>query len=170
MRFKEVDIKKSNEFNPFVTLGDDWGLLTAGDTDKYNTMTIAWGSFGVMWNKPVLTVVVRPQRYTKEFVDNFDLFTVSFFRPQEDFRKALQLLGTKSGRDCDKITESGLTPLFVDGTVAFEEANTIYICKKLHGGQQLDASKFVDLSLDSSIYPDKDYHYFYIGEILKILQ
>jgi len=167
MNFKEIDIK-TLKINPFVMLNDEWGLLTAGDTQKHNTMTIAWGSFGVMWHKPVLTVVLRPQRYTKEFVDNLDLFTVSFF--PETYKKALQLLGTKSGRDCDKISESALTPLFIDDTAAFEEAHTIFVCKKLHGGQQLDASKFIDLSLDFDMYPDKDYHYFYIGEVVKVLQ
>jgi len=167
MSFKEVDVN-SLSVNPFVMLNDEWGLLSAGDSSRFNTMTIAWGSMGVMWHKPVLTVVVRPQRYTYEFVEKLDLFTVSFY--PDSYRKALTLLGTKSGRDCDKITESGLTPLFVDGSVAFEEAHTVFVCKKLHGGQQLDASKFVDLSLDSAMYPDKDYHYFYIGEVLKVLQ
>jgi len=167
MSFKEVDVN-SLSVNPFVMLNDEWGLLSAGDSLRFNTMTIAWGSFGVMWHKPVLTVVVRPQRYTYEFVEKLDLFTVSFY--PDSYKKALTLLGTKSGRDCDKITESGLTPLFVDGSVAFEEAHTVFVCKKLHGGQQLDASKFVDLSLDSAMYPDKDYHYFYIGEVLKVLQ
>jgi len=167
MVFKEIDFK-SLSINPFVMLNDEWGLLSAGDASKFNTMTIAWGSFGVMWSKPVLTVVVRPQRYTYEFVESLDLFTVSFY--PEKYKKALTLLGTKSGRDCDKIAESGLTPLFLDGTVAFEEAYTVFVCKKLHGGQQLDASKFVDLSLDSEIYPDKDYHYFYIGEVVKVLE
>ena len=166
MAFSEVDIK-SLSINPFVMLNDEWGLLSAGDASRYNTMTIAWGGFGVMWHKPTITVVVRPQRYTYEFVEKLDLFTVTFF--PDEYRKALQLLGTKSGRVCDKITESGLTPLFVDGTVAFEEAHTVFVCRKLHGGQQLDASKFVDLSLDSAIYPDKDYHYFYMGEVLKVL-
>ena len=166
MGFKEIDIK-SLEINPFVLLNDEWGLLSAGNETAYNTMTISWGSFGVMWNKPVVSVVIRPQRYTKEFVDKLDLFTVSFF--PGSYKKALQLLGTKSGSECDKITESGLTPFFIDGSVAFDEANMIFICKKLHGGQQLDASKFVDLNIDSTMYPDKDYHYYYTGEAIKLL-
>jgi len=149
-------------------LEKEWGLLSAGTKDKYNTMTIAWGSVGVMWNKPVFTVVVRPQRYTKEFMDNQDMFTVSFY--PESCRKALELLGTKSGRDCDKISESGLTPFFTNETVAFEEAHTIYVCRKLHGGQPLDPSFFIDAGLDNAMYPKKDYHYFYIGEIEKVLQ
>ena len=167
MQFKEVDIK-TLKLNPFVLLNDDWGLLSAGDAAKHNTMTIAWGSLGIMWAKPVFSVVVRPQRYTKEFMDNNDLFTVSFF--PDGYRKALNILGTKSGRDCDKIAESGLTQFFPEGTVAFEEANMIFICKKLHGGQQLDPEVFKDNCLDSMNYPKKDYHYYYTGEIIKILQ
>jgi len=165
--FKEVSYESLN-VNPFVMLKDEWGLLSAGDAEKHNTMTIAWGGFGVMWNKPTMTVVVRPQRYTKEFIDNSDLFTVSFF--PDGHKKALGILGTKSGRDCDKIAESGLTPIFVDDQLAFEEANLVFICRKMHGGQQLDASKFVDKSLDAENYPDSDHHYFYIGEVVKVLQ
>ena len=167
MSFKEIDLK-SLKINPFVMLKDEWALLTAGNEEKHNTMTIAWGSLGVMWNKPVFVVVVRPQRYTKEFIDNNEMFTVSFF--SDEYNNALQLLGTKSGKDCDKIAESGLTTMFSDGTVAFEEAHTIFVCKKLHGGQQLDPAAFIDKSIDSTIYPDKDYHYYYTGEIVKVLQ
>jgi len=165
--FKEVDAN-TLKLNPFVMLNEDWGLLSAGDAEKHNTMTIAWGSLGIMWAKPVFSVVIRPQRYTKEFVDSNELFSVSFF--PDGYRKALNILGTKSGKDCDKIAESGLTPFFPDGTVAFEEANMIFICKKLHGGQQLDPTVFIDKSLDSVMYPKKDYHYYYTGEIVKVLQ
>ena len=167
MSFQEIDVK-TLELNPFVMLDDEWALLTAGNQKKFNTMTISWGSMGVMWGKPVFTVVVRPQRYTKEFVDNNDIFTVSFY--PDKYKKALGILGTKSGRDTDKISESALTPLYMDDTVAFEEAHTIFICKKLHGGQQLDPSTFIDASLDSTIYPGKDYHFYYTGEIVKVLQ
>jgi len=167
MSFQEIDLKML-ELNPFVMLDDKWALLTAGNPEKFNTMTISWGSMGIMWSKPVFTVVIRPQRYTKEFVDNHDFFTVSFY--PDTWKKALEMLGVKSGRDTDKISESELTPLYVESTVAFEEAHTIFICKKLHGGQQLDPSAFIDASLDSTIYPDKDYHFYYTGEIVKVLQ
>ena len=166
MSFKELDIKEL-KINPFVMLNDEWALLSAGNAQKHNTMTIAWGSMGIMWAKPIFVVVVRPQRYTKEFIDNNEMFAVSFY--PEKYRKALQLLGTKSGRDCDKIAESALTPFYLDNTVAFEEAHTVFICKKLHGGQQLNPADFVDKSIDTAIYPDKDYHYYYTGEVVKVL-
>ena len=166
MSFKELDIKEL-KINPFVMLNDEWALLSAGNAQKHNTMTIAWGSMGIMWAKPIFVVVVRPQRYTKEFIDNNEMFSVSFYH--EKYRKALQLLGTKSGRDCDKISESSLTPLYLDNTVAFEEAHTIFVCKKLHGGQQLDPVDFIDKGIDTTVYPDKDYHYYYTGEVVKVL-
>jgi len=167
VKFKEINIE-SLKINPFVMLNKEWGLLSAGNAERYNTMTIAWGSMGVMWNKPTFVVVVRPQRFTKEFVDSNEMFTMSFF--PSSCNNALQILGTKSGRDCDKVLESGLTPLFLDSAVAFEEAHTIFVCKKLHGGQQLNPVNFTDKSIDAKIYPDKDYHYYYTGEIVKVLQ
>ena len=167
MSFKEVSVK-SLAINPFAMLDDEWALLSAGNQEKHNAMTISWGNMGVMWARPIFTVVVRPQRYTKEFIDALDMFAVSFY-PAE-FRKALEILGSKSGRSCDKISESALTPLYVGGTVTFEEAHTIFICRKLHGGQQLDPLKFVESDLDHTFYPTKDYHYYYTGEVLSVLQ
>ena len=167
MLFTEVSIE-SLMINPFAMLNDEWALLSAGSPEKHNAMTISWGYMGVMWAKPVFTVVVRPQRYTKEFVDAQDMFAVSFY-PAE-YRKALEILGSKSGRSCDKISESALTPLHAGGTVAFEEAHTIFVCRKLHGGQQLNPEYFVDSSVDQAMYPDKDYHFYYTGAIVKVLQ
>ena len=164
--FKEIDIK-ALKINPFAMLDDEWALVSAGNAGKFNTMTISWGAMGIMWNKPVALVFLRPQRYTKEFLDSLDLFTVSFY--PADYKKALEILGAKSGRDSNKISESGLTPYFVDGTVAFGEAHTVFVCRKLFGGQQLEASKFVDARLDTAMYPDKDHHFLYFGEIKKAL-
>lgn len=166
MAFQEMDLK-TMQINPFTLLNDEWGLVSAGTAEKYNTMTVSWGTLGIMWNRPISIIFLRPQRYTKEFVDNLDLYTLSFY-PKE-YKKALGILGSKSGRDGDKIKESGLTPYFLDDTIAFKEAHTIYICRKLFGGQQLDASKFTNLNLDSEFYPAKDYHYAYFGEIEKVL-
>ena len=110
------------EFNTdiFAQYNKKWALLTAGDNDSFNTMTISWGGLGTLWNKPVATTYVRTSRYTHEFLDNNDYFTVSFF--PEEYKKQLGVLGSKSGRDMDKIHDSGLTPKSVDGSVTFEEA------------------------------------------------
>lgn len=127
MGFREVKIEEL-QFNPFTKIGKEWLLITAGDSEKFNTMTASWGGVGVYWGKNVVTTYIRPQRYTKEFVDSNDTFTVAFF--DETYREALNICGTISGRDINKIEKAGLTPYFVDDTVAFEEANVIIVCKK----------------------------------------
>ena len=113
MAFKEVDIKSLN-FNPFTKIGSEWMLITAGDESGCNTMTASWGGLGVLWGKNVATCYIRPQRYTKKFVDANDTFTLSFYGPE--YKQALSICGSKSGRDCDKVKEAGLTPYFTDGT------------------------------------------------------
>ena len=129
MSFREVNIE-TLEFNPFTKIGEEWMLITAGDEKKHNTMTASWGGVGILWGKSVATAYIRPQRYTREFVDEQELFTLSFY--DETYRKALNLCGSRSGRDCEKEKEAGLTPYYVDGTTAFEEANMIFVCRKLY--------------------------------------
>ena len=165
MAFHEVPIE-SLEFNPFKKISKQWMLITAGDEKKSNTMTASWGGLGIMWGKNVATAYIRPNRYTKEFVDVNDTFTISFF--DESYRKALNICGSVSGRDKDKIKEAGLTPYFVDGTAAFEEANLILVCKKMYHGDILPEN-FEDEKIDTKWYPQKDYHTMYISEILKVL-
>ena len=166
MPFKEIDYKDL-QLNPFNMFLSEWGLVSAGGEQSHNTMTVGWGTLGILWGKPVAIVFIRPQRFTKEFVEQHAAFTLSFY-PGE-YRKALEVLGTKSGRDCDKIAESGLTPYYVDDVLAFQEAHTIMVCKKIFGGQQFDASQFIDTGLATRIYPDEDFHYLYVGEIEKVL-
>jgi len=165
MLFAETDVK-TMKVNPFAMLNDEWALVSAGTPANYNTMTVSWGMMGTMWNKAAVMVFIRPQRYTKEFVDRSDTFTLSFY-PKE-YKKVLGLLGTKSGRDGDKVKESGLTPFFMDNAVAFEEAHTLFVCRKLFGGQPLDDTKFVDPTLESAFYPEKDFHHIYFGEVVKV--
>lgn len=165
MSFKEMKIEEL-QMNPFTKIGKEWTLITAGDAEKHNTMTASWGGVGVLWNKNVAMVYIRPQRYTKEFVDSNETFTLTFF--DEKYRNALTLLGRKSGRDGDKIAEAGLTPCEIDGTTAFEEANLVLVCRKLYA----DAIKpecFIDGEVDGKNYPEKDYHTMYIAEIEKVL-
>lgn len=165
MKFKEVKLEQL-EFNPFTKIGSEWMLITAGNEAGYNTMTASWGGMGVMWGKNVVTTYIRPQRYTKKFVDENDIFTVSFYNPE--YRKALNICGTLSGRDCDKVAEAGLTPLFIDGTTAFEEANMIFVCRKLYC-DSMPAENFLDKENDQKWYPNKDYHTMYVSEIVKVL-
>jgi len=165
MAFREIKIEEL-EMNPFTKIGKQWMLITAGNEEGCNTMTASWGGVGVMWGKSAATAYIRPQRYTKEFVDREEMFTLSFY--PEECRKALSLCGSVSGRDCDKIKDAGLTPYYVDGTAAFEEAELILICKKMYEGK-IDPAGFVDESIDEKWYPQKDYHTMYIAEIVKVL-
>ena len=163
--FKEISYKDLS-FTPFNKIGEEWMLITAGDAKKYNTMTASWGALGFIWQKPSATVYIRPQRYTKEFVDNADLFTISFYG--KEYKKALALCGAKSGRDIDKSKETGLTPYFVDGTTAFEQASMIMLCKKAFHTPMPEAG-FDMKGHTAEFYPDKDFHIMYIGEILKVM-
>ncbi|UWD50367.1 flavin reductase [Clostridioides difficile] len=165
MGFKEVKIEEL-QFNPFTKIGKEWLLITAGNSDKFNTMTASWGGVGVYWSKNVVTTYIRPQRYTKEFVDNNDTFTIAFF--DEKYREALNICGTISGRDINKVEKAELTPYFVDDTVAFEEANMIMVCKKLYH-DTMPPENFDAKENDEKWYPNKDYHTMYISEVVKVL-
>ena len=116
--------------NVFKLIGKDWMLITAGTHDSFNTMTASWGGMGVLWNKKVCFSVVRPTRYTYSFLETSDTYTLSFFSSR--FRKALMLCGTKSGRNVDKVKESGLTPVFDGDAIFFTQARLVYECKKLY--------------------------------------
>jgi flavin reductase (DIM6/NTAB) family NADH-FMN oxidoreductase RutF len=146
-----------------------WFLLTSGDfaAGRFNAMTVSWGSMGVMWNRPFVQVVVRPVRYTYEFIEQFDTFTLCAF-PKE-YHAALQLLGTKSGRDGDKIAESGLTPIPSTRVAApgYAQAELVLECRKMYW-DDITPDHFLDLALDKN-YPGKDYHRIYFGEILTVL-
>ena len=145
-----------------------WLLLTAGDfaAGHFNTMTVGWGSLGTMWGRPFAQVVVRPHRYTYGFMEQYDTFTLCTF--PEKYRRAVTLLGTKSGRDGDKIAEAGLTPIGSTQIAApgFAEAKLIIECRKIYW-DDLDPANFVDPSIDNH-YAQKDYHRIYFGQILAI--
>ena len=169
MNFKEIDIKDLS-LNPVTMFSESWPLLTAGSkVSGFNTMTISWGHIGSIWSVPsdgTITVYVRPHRYTKQFMDSNDLFTVSIL--PSDYKKALGYLGRVSGRDEDKVYNTGILPLFKEGFTYFGEATMVFVCRKLYHSPML-ADGFVDKTLMDKHYPDKDYHTMYIGEIIKIL-
>lgn len=152
--------------NAFSTIGKDWLLVTAEVDDRVNTMTASWGGFGVMWHKDVAFIFIRPQRYTKEFVDGSSGLSLCVL--EDGFRRELSYLGTVSGRDEPKIAKAGLVVCHEDGVPYFEQSRLVMICRKLFS-QQLDPRCFVDKELDQKIYPDKDYHFMYVCEVERVL-
>lgn len=165
MDFKNLNVDDF-KCNPFSKIGKDWMLISSGTEEKFNTMTASWGGLGVMWGKNVAFTFIRPQRYTKEFVDSNERFSLCFF--DDSYRKSLSYLGSVSGRDENKIEKCGLTHCFVDGVPCFEEANCILICKKLYV-QEMTPNCFIDDSLDVKFYENNDYHFMYVSEIEKVL-
>ncbi len=154
------------QLNPFTAIGKDWMLVCAANAGKTNAMTAAWGGFGVMWRKNVAFVVLRPQRYTKEFVDASDAFSLNFFGSAR--RETMNYFGTVSGRDEDKIAKSGLTLASGEAAPYFAEAHTAVICKKLFA-QPYAPESFLAKELITDLYPDNDFHTLYIAEVVKIL-
>jgi flavin reductase (DIM6/NTAB) family NADH-FMN oxidoreductase RutF len=146
-------------------IGNQWMLITAGNRDSFNMMTASWGGIGILWNKPVAFCFVRPQRYTFEFMEKYENFTLSFY--DEGYRSALNLCGSHSGREIDKVKETGLTPAFDDKAVYFDEAKLVLICRKLYS-QDFEASSFFDKELLNN-YKTGDYHRMYVSEIEKVL-
>lgn len=162
MSFTKINIDKQS-FNPFDLIGKQWMLVSAGTEEKWNTMTASWGGVGVIWGKPSATCYIRHSRYTKEFVDNSEYFTLSFL--QDGYRDALSVLGSKSGRDMDKMHGSGLTPTFVDGHPTFAEAELVLVCRKRCKSEIAPEDILQQETLDKW-YGDQDYHTMYIGEIV----
>lgn len=166
MAFREAAIE-SLEFNPFQKISKEWMLITAGDEEKSNTMTASWGGLGIMWGKNVATAYIRPQRYTKEFVDREEVFTLSFL--PEEYREVLRVCGSVSGKNVEnKWEDAGLHPYYVDGTTAVEEAEMVFVCRKLYA-QDMKPEHFTDTECDGKWYPNHDYHTMYIAEITKVL-
>ncbi len=164
-QYKEIN-PTDLQGNPFQLIGKDWMLVTAKNGDNINTMTASWGGMGVMWNKNVAVCVLRPQRYTKKFIDATNRFSLSFY--DDSFKADLTYVGRHSGNDDpDKIEKTNLNPLEIDGVPYFEDANMVLVCKKLYV-QEMDPAGFVEKDLDEKNYPSKDYHFMYVAEIEKM--
>ena len=156
---------KNFKIAPLYMLDKEWALLTCKDNDKFNMMTISWGGFGTLWHKPIVTIYIRPSRYTYELIEKNDYFTISFY--DEEYKKDLGVLGTKSGCDIDKMSCTKLTPEYINNIVTFKEAKLTIICKKIY---------FQDLEIENipkderdKFYSTEPVHRMYIGEVIDVI-
>ena len=148
----------------FTKLDKEWAVLTAGTIEDHNGMTVSWGGMGTLWGKPVVTVYVRPNRHTFGYIESNEYFTLSFFDAQ--YRKALGLMGSLSGRDTDKEAQAGLTAVQAGQGVSFEQAQTTLVCRKLYYND-LDPENIPQEVMDSC-YSGDPIHRMYIGEVVEI--
>lgn len=164
-KFKEIHPQDAIAENVFNKIGKQWMLITAKSGESVNTMTASWGTLGVLWGRPVAICYIRPQRYTFPIVEESDSLSLSFLG--EEYRSALRLCGTLSGRDVNKFEASGLSLAEDNGTPYVDESETVLICKKLYA----DLLKKDAFTSDEPLshYPNDDFHKFYICEIEKIL-
>ena len=161
--YKEISPKEIDK-NFISLIADEWALLSAGNEGAYNMMTVSWGFAGEIWGNDSVIALVRPQRYTLEFMEKSDYFTLSFYGDNKQIHK---VCGSMSGRDVDKAALTGLTPVFSDNTVYFEQARLVLVCKKQYA-DTLKRENFCD-SAPLSNYEQNDFHKFYIGKIEKVL-
>ncbi len=167
MALKEIDISTLN-FNPFTLIDDSWFLITAGNEKAYNTMTASWGHMGNIWGKKRYTfnAYVRPQRYTKKFMDSNEFYTICFF--DKKYQKDLAYLGSHSGKDEDKVKKTYLSPIHTEDYTYFKEAKYVFICKKIYQAP-IKEEYFKDEKVLEEAYPLRDFHDMYVGEIIKVL-
>lgn len=154
------------EISIFDVFNKDWALVTAGTMESFNTMTVSWGGLGTLWGRDVATIYVKPIRFTHEFLDKNDYFTVSFF--PDGYRDDLTVLGTKSGRDGDKVALTKLTPTAVEGAVGFKEAKCTLLCKKIY--RQDLKRELMPAEVVERIYTPEEPHTMYIGEVIKVFE
>ena len=159
------------KYDVFQMFNDRWALATAGSIEDYNTMTIAWGSMGTIWGpphqgKPILTIYVSPARYTYSYLEKNDYFTVSFF--PEAYRKDLGILGSKSGRDGDKVVLTSLEPVSIENGVDFKQAELTFVCRKLYS-HQFEKNQ-VPPEVADWIYNRMPPHTMFLGEVVDVIE
>lgn len=164
--FKEISPYNIPD-NVFKLLDKDWMLITAGTPQDFNPMTASWGHLGILWNLPIAIAYIRPQRHTFGFANKSDCYTLSFFA--EEHRDILKFCGSRSGRDHDKVKETGLKPLFTEtGGIYYEQARLVMECRKVYQ-DQLKPEHFIDPSIAKKNYPKDDFHTFYMGKVIRCL-
>lgn len=157
---------KELDKNLFQLMSKQWGVITVQCDEKVNAMTASWIQAGHLWNKDVVTIYVRPQRYTNAFIQKSEFFSVAFFK--EEYRKDLAYLGNSSGKDEDKLAHCNMTTRIWNGAPIIEQAEMIFVCRKLYQGK-INESEFIDRELMDLRYPEKDFHFVYTAEIVEIL-
>lgn len=166
MQRQEIPVEQV-VIRPFDLWSTSWGLLACGNfaARQFNCMTVGWGSMGVMWRRPFLMVVVRPTRYTYQFMEQTDNFTLCVF-PLE-YHPQLEMLGQRSGREMDKVNASGLTPIAASrvSSPIFQEAELAIECRKIYF-DDFDPGRFL-ADYIHGLY-NRDYHRMYFGEILAV--
>lgn len=168
---KQTDLSRLAKEDIISIIGKEWMLITAGDIQHFNTMTASWGGVGFLWGKPVAFVFIRPERYTHDFVEQYDRLTLTFF--DEADKDILNFCGTKSGRDYDKVKETGLRPVATpSGNVSFEQARLTIEGRKLYK-TRLTADGFIDKAALERWYHDKPgggLHDVYVVEIENVFE
>lgn len=169
MTLKQLDpLKLDGKYIDMI--GNDWMLVTSGNLDSFNMMTASWGFLGFMWGLPSATIFVRPTRYTKEWIEKTHSFTLTLF--PDKYKKILSTLGSKSGRDMDKMKDSGLTPIGLPtGDVTYKEATLTIVCRVMYK-QPLAEKGFIDPTIMPKWYPlgADDLHTMYIAQIQAVYQ
>ena len=150
----------------FSRFNEKWALLTAGEPEDFNGMTVSWGGLGTLWGRPVATVYVKPLRYTWQYLEKYGFFTLSFY--PEEYRSDLMIMGTKSGRDGNKTALTRLTPVPLEHAVTFAQAEATLVCRKLYW-QDLERAHMPQEVVEK-IYTPEEPHRMYIGEVLEILK
>lgn len=168
---------EDRSWKAFDLFRNRWALVCAGTPERFNCCTVGWGSLGTLWSRPVVTVYLHPARYTTDFMLDSETFTVSLYPPER--RRALGILGSRSGRDGDKVAAAGLTPVPLGGSVTFAEATTTFLCRKLYEGRfekEGLASDIRDLYISQprAFPPDADGdwqpHWIFVGEVIEVAE
>lgn len=161
------------KINPFDIEGNsiklfkvDSPIVVFGDIEKHNGLTVAWGNLGCLWSKEMATVFVKPNRYSFEFANECEYFTIMWFDELKD--SINRVFGFKSGRDVDKEKLCNLTPFEIDGAVGYDEASLIIVCKKIYQ-KEIDKNNILSKEvLDKPMYKDDLFHSEYFGEIISV--
>lgn len=165
MAYKKINIEQF-PLQAFDAIGNGWILITGYKDGVVNTMTASWGGLGIIWSRAVATVYIRPERYTKQFIDQTDFFTITFF---DEYKKELGVLGTKSGRDGNKIEEVGFNVEMIEDMPTFSQGTHMMICRTLYV-DSLKPDKFKNEAFIERYYGREGFHDMYIAEITSVYQ